>query len=425
MNRKIAVIGLGYVGLPLALTFSREGYQVSGIDLDLNKIHSIKIGKSYLLDISDDILHSEVISGNLSATNDFSVVADVDAIIICVPTPLNEEHVPDLSFLISAGNMLNEHIQKGQTIILESSTYPGTTKDVLKPLLEKKGLKAGIDFYLGYSPERIDPGNQQFTFQAIPKLISGITEMCAQKVYELYSLVFDQVIKVSSTEAAELTKLLENTYRYVNISFINEFATLCDHLKIDAWEVIDAAGTKPYGFTKFFPSPGAGGHCIPVDPLYLQWKVKEAGLHSSFIESSAVINQKMPAYIVNQVKAQIHSNWKEARILVIGITYKKDVNDIRESAAIEIMRLLTQEGCYLEYHDPLISRMTLDGVTYQSIDLTEGNLANADCVIIATDHSQLPVEFIVKHASLIYDARNITRGLTGRGKIIRLGGGGN
>ncbi|WP_433938849.1 nucleotide sugar dehydrogenase [Paenibacillus lautus] len=424
MYRTIAVIGLGYVGLPLALTFSQEGYRVVGVDLDMEKVQSIRLGKSYVVDIQNDTLETEVVSGNFTATNDYRAIGEADVIVVCVPTPLNEDNIPDLSFLVTAGNEINKHLRKEQLIILESSTYPGTTRELLLPLLEQEGLKVGKDFYLGYSPERIDPGNQSYPFKTIPKIISGVTETCAQKVYELYSRIFDQVVAVSSTEAAELAKLLENTYRYVNISFINEFATLCDFMKIDAWEVIEAASSKPYGFSKFSPGPGVGGHCIPVDPLYLLWKVQDGGLSSSFIELSVDINSKMPAYITSQIKAHLPtSTLKGARILIIGITYKKDINDIRGSAALEIMRELNQKGCSLDYHDPFVPQITLDGSVYRSIDLSKANLVNTDCVIIATDHSQLPVESILQHAPLIYDTRNITQGLSGKAKVVRLGGG--
>lgn len=424
MYRTIAVIGLGYVGLPLALTFSQEGYRVVGVDLDMEKIQSIRLGKSYVVDIQNETLATEVASGNFTATNDYRAIGEVDAIVVCVPTPLNEENIPDLSFLVTAGKEINKHIRKEQLIILESSTYPGTTKELLLPLLEQQGLVVGKDFYLGYSPERIDPGNHSYSFKSIPKIISGVTEACTQKVYELYSLIFDQVVTVSSTEAAELAKLLENTYRYVNISFINEFATLCDYMKINAWEVIEAASSKPYGFSKFLPGPGVGGHCIPVDPLYLQWKVQDCGLSSSFIKLSVDINSKMPAYITSQIKAHLPSSTLNgARIFILGITYKKDINDIRESPALEIMRELIQKGCSLDYHDPFVPEITLDGVIYRSKDLSKANLVNTDCVIIATDHSQLPIKSILQHATFIYDTRNITQGLSGNAKVIRLGGG--
>lgn len=424
MKQSIAVIGLGYVGLPLALTFSREGYRVIGIDLDLQKVHSIQSGKSYLLDIQDHKIQSAVDSGNFMATNDFKTIVEADVIIICVPTPLDERHIPDLSYLIRAGTAIKQYMRKGQLIILESSTYPGTTNEVLKPLLEQGELVAGKDFYLGYSPERIDPGNDQYAFKTIPKIISGVTMECTKRVYELYNTAFDHIVPVSSTEVAELAKLLENSYRFINISFINEFATLCDQMKIDAWEVIDAAGSKPYGFSAFFPGPGIGGHCIPVDPLYLQWKVQNRGLSSVFIETAAAINNRMPSYILTQVKANIPlSTLQGARIMIIGITYKKDISDTRESAAIELLKLFIQEGCHLVYHDPYIPQITINGSDFQSIELSEENLKSTDCVIIATGHSVLPIKSILEHAPLVYDSRNLTKGLNGKAKVIRLGGG--
>lgn len=422
----VAIIGLGYVGLPLALAFFQKGFHVVGIDSDRRKIHSIRAGESYLPDVSNDILKSVVDSGDFAVTNDFNWISEVEAIVICVPTPLDEQNNPDLSYLTNAGSSIQKHMKRGQFIVLESSTYPGTTTEILRPLLEREGWAAGTDFYLGYSPERIDPGNIRHPLATVPKIISGVTEQCARKAFELYNAVFDQVVLASSTEVAEMAKILENSYRLVNISFINEFATLCDRMNIDVWEVIEAAGTKPYGFSKFFPGPGVGGHCIPVDPMYLQWKSKKSGLSSEFIELSAVMNHRMPSYIVNRVKACLpFSHLKGARILIVGLAYKKDINDIRESAAVELMRLFHQEGCRLEYHDPYVPTFEWNGAIYRSIDLSESNLINTDCVIIATGHSHLPIQKLLDYAPLIYDTRNVTKGLSGKARVIRLGGGAN
>ncbi|WP_256759907.1 nucleotide sugar dehydrogenase [Cohnella sp. WQ 127256] len=424
MGHKVGIIGLGYVGLPLAFTFLQRGYSVIGVDLDESKIRALSNGQSYLPDISDETLFSYVVQKQLIVTADYASLSEVEAVIICVPTPLTPLHTPDLSYLVQVGSALSKHLKQDQLIVLESSTYPGTTREVLQPLLEKSGLKIGIDYYLAYSPERIDPGRSDYTLETIPKIISGITNRCADKVFGLYSTVFAEVVLVSSPEAAEMAKLLENSYRFVNISFINEFAMLCDKMKIDVWEVIDAAKTKPYGFKAFYPGPGIGGHCIPVDPLYLQWSANLLGSNSKFIDYAHSINISMPNYIVGRIKASMGvSALVGMTILVIGVSYKRNINDTRESSALSLMKIVIQEGAHLSYSDPLVPEVTVNGETLMSLELNEQNLSEADCVVIVTDHSELPIQLILDHSKLVYDTRNITHGLSGKARIIRLGTG--
>lgn len=426
MVQSVAVIGLGYVGLPLALTFIKKGINVIGIDLDGNKLRILKQGLSYLPDISDETVNSAISRQHLIVTNDYSAVEQAEAVIICVPTPLDQDHNPDLRYLEQVGRSLNPHIRNETLVVLESSTYPGTTKEVLKPLLEQGGRKLGEHFCLAYSPERIDPGNMEYPLEAIPKIISGVTEQCVQRLFDLYSQVFDKLVKVTSTEAAELSKLLENSYRFVNISFINEFAILCDRMNINIWEVIEAARTKPYGFSAFYPGPGIGGHCIPVDPLYLQWRSRQFGLTSRFIEYSQMINIGMPRYIVEQIKSQLSVETLESTgILVIGAAYKRDIGDMRESSAVEMMRLLLEEGANLSYHDPFVSEITINGHELRSVELSEQNLKAQDCVLLATNHSGLPLQHIVDHSAFIFDTRNMTDGYSGNARIVRLGEGSN
>jgi UDP-N-acetyl-D-glucosamine dehydrogenase len=422
---KIGIIGLGYVGLPLSLLFLEKGFQVVGIDLDQYKIKELNEVHCYLSDIIDCDLKGALSQERFIATSDYNVVKELDVIIICVPTPLAADLTPDLSYLQNVGNALNSNISKGQLVILESSTYPGTTREVLQPLLEQSGLKVGEDIFLGYSPERIDPGNKAFRIEEIPKVVSGVTEKCKSHIKDLYSQVFEKVVSVSSTEVAELTKLLENTYRFINISFINEFAILCDTLNIDVWETIQAAKTKPYGFSAFYPGPGIGGHCIPVDPLYLSWKAKQSDFKSRFIALSACMNQYISNYIVKQVTNQVLTmkRLEESNILIYGVTYKKDIHDVRESPALRIIQTLQQKGIKTSYHDPYVPELTVGDTKMNSITLSDQVLENADCVVILTDHSNIPVKQLLNKTKFVYDTRNVTRGLSGNAKVIRLGGG--
>ncbi|WP_110933840.1 nucleotide sugar dehydrogenase [Paenibacillus bouchesdurhonensis] len=424
MSRNIAIIGLGYVGLPLAAAFLNKGYNVIGIDLDEQKLKSLQKGKSHIADVPDETIQLAVAQGRFTLSSDFSAVKPAESVIICVPTPLTKEHVPDLSYLIDAAKRLRVHLRAGQLVTLESSTYPGTTKEVLMPLLEESGLSTGKEIYIGFSPERVDPGNEQFPLTAIPKVVSGVTEECALRTERLYKAVFAQVIKVSSTDTAEMTKLLENTFRLVNISFINEFAVLCDKLNINVWEVVEAASSKPFGYTAFYPGPGIGGHCIPVDPHYLQWKTQQIGVTSSFIELSSRINRSMPAYVISRMKEALRQkSMKGLRIFVMGITFKKNVADIRGSSSIELIRLLAKEGAEVLYYDPYITKLEIEGMVLKTAKASNSEFRLADCVVIATDHRELPLESILKHSRLVFDTRNATAGMTGKAKVVVLGGG--
>jgi len=422
----IAVIGLGYVGLPLALLFAKKGFHVYGIDIDENKINCLLNGRSYIPDIADRIVSASLSSQSFEPVAEIKHASKADAVIICVPTPLTEQGTPDLSFLQKSAEMLGPHMRKDQLIVLESSTYPGTTREVLKPCLEQSaGMTAGTDFYIGYSPERIDPGNTQYDLEHIPKVVSGLTEDCVRKTFELYSSIFDGVVKVSSPEIAEMTKLLENSHRLINISFMIELAILCDEMKIDLWEVINAAATKPYGFTPFHPGPGIGGHCIPVDPLYLQWKAQSYGKTSRFIQLSDEVNKSVTQYIVNRVISTLKTRGITAdlHILIYGVAYKKDVNDVRESPALELIKQFNEIGVHVTYHDPYIPEVKGHGVRLTSVELTDEALRSASCVLILTDHSAIPIERIVELAPFVFDTRNVTAGRNVLNNVARFGAG--
>lgn len=423
-NRKVGIIGLGFVGLPLAFAFIRKGFRVNGIDLDESKIKKLHEGRSYIQDIEDHDISKAIGSGMLIVSKNYSDLSEVESIVICVPTPLTPRHTPDLSYLTDTCNRLFPLLGKGQLVILESSTYPGTTDEVVKPILERSGLMVGTDIFLAYSPERIDPGNK-LSIEQIPKLVSGVTIQCLERVSQLYDRIFDQIVAVSTTQVAETTKLLENTFRMINISFINEFAQICDQMSVDIWEVIDAASTKPYGFTAFYPGPGVGGHCIPVDPLYLQWKAKAHGIESQFITLSHQVNAAMPSYVIEQIKSQFRSSksLSELSIFVYGVAYKKDTPDVRESPAIALIQSLIQEGATVNYHDPYVPSLRLVGIAMNSVEVTEQMLQSVDCVVIHTDHTQAPLADIVKYALIVFDTRNATKGMKSESKIIKVGGG--
>lgn len=422
----IAVIGQGYVGLPLSLLFLSKGFSVYGVDKDLGKIGALLQAKSYLPDVTDEELAESLKMGRFHPTDEISCITQADAIIICVPTPLNSEHSPDLTILEKAVAEISQYLQKDQLVILESSTYPGTTREVIKPALEQgSGLVAGIDFHIGYSPERIDPGNESFKVEQISKVISGLTPECLELAEELYGKVFESVVSVSSPEVAEFTKLLENAHRLVNISFINELATICDEMNIDIWEVIEAAKTKPFGFTPYYPGPGIGGHCIPVDPLYLQWKAQKSGMTSRFIEIADEINRKAPHYVADRIQALLtrHNAPEQANLLIYGVAYKRDINDVRESPALDLISLLAQAGHHVSYHDPYIEEIKAGGQTYKSVELHEEALRKAHCVIIVTDHTVIPINKIVAYAPLVFDTRNVTDKLGNKENIYRYGAG--
>lgn len=423
-QRTVAIIGQGYVGLPLALLFVKKGFHVLGIDLDRRKIEMLRIGKSYITEIPDYDIQEAIASERFTPTDQFSLMEAAEAIVICVPTPLTSYGTPDLSYLTQAASEIGGRLKKGQLVILESSTYPGTTREVLVPVLNKTGLKVGTDFFVAYSPERVDPGNKEYPVENIPKVVSGITPNCLSRVEELYGQLFVQVHPVSSTDAAEMTKLLENSYRLINISFINELAMICDVLNLNLWEIIEAASSKPFGFKAFYPGPGIGGHCIPVDPSYLLWKIKQFGINSDFIQISNAVNHTMPVYISQQLKQHLApKSLVGSNILVYGAAYKRDIADYRESASLELIHMLQIEGAGVFYHDPYIPTLQLGVNKYESVELTEENLKKMDCVVIATDHTSMPLELLMEHAPLIYDTRNVTRGVTGKAKIVRLGGG--
>jgi UDP-N-acetyl-D-glucosamine dehydrogenase len=423
-RRTVAIMGLGYVGLPLALLFAEQGFRVIGIDPDASKISKLQNGKSYIREIEDAVI-DEAIAERLIPTTQHSAARAAEAIIICVPTPLTAYGTPDLAYLKMAATQAGAELQKGQLVVLESSTYPGTTREVLLPLLAKSGLRAGEDFHVAYSPERVDPGNADFPIHRIPKIVSGISDRCLEKVSELYRRVFPAVHPVSSTDAAEMTKIMENAYRLVNISFINEMAIACDTLGLDIWEVVQAASTKPFGYHPFYPGPGIGGHCIPVDPSYLQWKLKQYGMSSDFIGLANGINHRMPLYVVQRLKQGVAPKpLAGSSILVYGAAYKSDIADSRESASIDIMKLLMLEGTKVYYYDPYISELAVGEKKLQRTELTPEFLASIDGVIIATDHSGMPLDLMMEHAPLIYDTRNVTKGRGGRAVTMRLGGGG-
>ena len=406
---KIGVIGLGYVGLPLAFLFLNKGFEIIGIDNDKNKIKKIKNLENYLPEISNNELKRVFENKTFTVSSDYELMKDVNVIIICLPTPLTNLDKPDLTYLTNAAECLIPILKKGHLIILESSSYPGTTREVLQSIIEKSELEVGKDIYLAYSPERLDPGNRQYVIQEIPKVVSGITDKCLDKVVDVYSKVFNKVVKVSNPEVAEMSKLLENSYRFINISFINEFSMICDLLKIDVEEVIRTAGTKPFGFVPFYPGPGIGGHCIPVDPIYLQWIASQVGGKSEFIDVANRINKQMPEYIVYKILQLLSVNQEQLinkKILLCGVTYKRDINDLRNSPAISIMKSLLNKGAEISYHDPFVKKIYIYDKEFESIELQKDNLKEFDCVVILTDHSSLPFDEILKFSKIVYNTRH-------------------
>ena len=408
---KAAVLGLGYVGLPLILTFAEAGLKVLGLDIDQKKIDSLKAGKSYIAPIASERVKRSIDSGLMEVSSDFARSAEADALIICVPTPLNPYREPDLSFVTGTLKMLLPHLRPGQLLSLESTTYPGTTEEVLRPTLEARGLNIGRDFFLVYSPEREDPANPSFGTSNIPKVLGGSTPVCARLGLALYGQVIKTMVPVSSTQAAELTKLLENIYRAVNIGLVNELKTVADRMELDIFEVIKAAATKPFGFTPFYPGPGIGGHCIPIDPFYLTWKARAYGLHTRFIELAGEINQSMPQWVVNKLSEAMNEKGlplKGAKVLILGIAYKKNVDDMRESPSVEIMKILTQRGAVLSYSDPHVPAfppMRKASFDLKSVELTPQTLAEADAVLLLTDHAAFDHQLIAAHARLLVDTR--------------------
>ncbi|MCC7202549.1 MAG: nucleotide sugar dehydrogenase [Nitrospirae bacterium] len=420
---KLGIIGMGYVGLPLALEFCKAGFEVTGIDLDKKKIDSINNGKSYIEDASDNDLKTAVSQGRLHATTDFSILKQLDTVSICVPTPLRKTKDPDISYILSATQEISKYIHTGQLIVLESTTYPGTTEEIILPELESRGLKVGVDFFLAFSPERIDPVNKQFHTRNTPKIIGGITAKCTESAAALYSKAVEKVIPVSSTRAAEMVKLLENTFRAVNIGLVNEIAIICNKLGMDVWEIIDAAATKPFGFMPFYPGPGLGGHCIPVDPHYLSWKLKMFNYNARFIELASEVNTNMPYFVVNKIFDALNAQKKSingSKILILGVAYKKDVGDVRESPALDVIRLLKEKGGLISYNDPHIPHLHEENMDFSSVDLGDYSvLRNYDCAVIITNHSLYDYKKVVDNAKIIVDTRNATRGILSE-KIVKL-----
>ena len=407
---RIAILGLGYVGLPLAVVFAEAGYNVTGIEPDEGKVKTVAGGKSHIRDVPSETVARLVTAGKLSATSDFSRLQDMDAVSICVPTPLRKTGDPDLSYIWSASKELAKHIHPGMVIVLESTTYPGTTREILLPKLEEAGgLVAGEDFFLAFSPERVDPGRTDWTTLNTPKVIGGITEACGESAAAWYSQALKSVVQVSSSEVAEMAKLLENTFRMINIGLVNEMAIMCDRLGVDVWEVIDAAATKPFGFMKFTPGPGLGGHCIPIDPLYLSWKLRGLDYNARFIELASEINTGMPRYVVNKIQDALNEHaipLKDSRVLILGAAYKPDVDDLRESPALDVIGLLEQKGALVEYHDPYIQKIEKDGMDLTCVpDLMEA-VRHAHCVVIITDHRVYDYPSILAESRLIVDTRN-------------------
>ncbi len=414
---KVCVVGLGYVGLPLAETFAWAGYPVLGFDIDPDKVAKLKHGESYIGHICSERVEEMVASGRFDATTDPARFAEADAILICVPTPLTDAREPDLSYITRTGEGLFPHLRRGQLVVLESTTYPGTTEELLQPILERSGLRAGRDFFLAYSPEREDPGNRDFATRNIPKVVGGINAASRDLAVALYSPVVDGVVPVSGTRVAEACKILENTYRCVNIALVNELKGVFDAMGIDVWEVIGAAKTKPFGFQPFYPGPGLGGHCIPIDPFYLTWAARKHGLHTRFIELAGEVNAGMPRYVLGRVADALNEHGKPvkgSRVCVLGVAYKKDVDDPRESPAFPILEMLRRRGAVVSYHDPHIPSlppMRHHAIRLDSQPLTPEFLAGQDCVVLVTDHSAFDRDFILRHTKLLVDTRNATGGL--------------
>ena len=418
---RVGVVGLGYVGLPLALEFAKAGFSVTGIDVQEEKVARLNWGDSYIQDVPSDLLTGMVNDNRFSATSDFSVIADLDTINIAVPTPLRKTKDPDMSYVVAACQQVAEHMGPGKLVILESTTYPGTTDELVLPMLERTGLKVGEDFFLCFSPERIDPGNPKYHTHNIPKVVGGITPACTEMGRLFYSQALEKVIPVSSTSVAEMVKLLENTFRMINIGLVNELAMMCDRMGINIWEVIDAAATKPFGFMPFYPGPGLGGHCIPIDPFYLSWKSKQAGIEARFIELAGYINGQMPHFVVDKVQNALNDAGKALKgshVHVLGVAYKRDIDDVRESPALDMMLLMEQKGAQVTYSDPYVPTLLLCDRELKSSD-SLAIATQADCVLIATDHTAVDYAAVLERARLIVDARNVFKNQVSA-KIVRL-----
>jgi len=425
-HARTGVVGLGYVGLPLAVEFAKAGFQTTGIDLDERKTQAVQEGRSYIPDVPTEVVQQLHAAGKLDATTDFAVTKDLDTINICVPTPLRKTKDPDMSYIVSAVESIAAHIHPGMLICLESTTYPGTTDEVVQPLLEATGMKAGRDFFLAFSPERVDPGNPTFQTHNVPKVVGGVSEDCVRLAGALYGSAIQTIVPVSSTRVAEMVKLLENTFRAVNIGLVNELALMCDRMEIDVWEVVEAAKTKPFGFMAFYPGPGLGGHCIPIDPIYLSWKAKQSGFDPRFIELASHINGGMPHYVVDKVAEALNTKRKAingSKILISGIAYKRDIDDLRESPALDVMGLLHGRGAKLSYVDPyvpeLAAREWAGRFDLKTIVPARGSYADYDCIVIVTDHKTLDYAAMAAEADLIVDTRNAIK--TREANVFKLG----
>ena len=418
----VGVIGLGYVGLPLATEFARAGFHVTGIDVDAGKVTALTEGRSYVQDVPGDVVAPLVKEGRLRATTDFSVLSSCDTVNICVPTPLSKTRAPDLSYIDNAVERIAEHLHPVMLVILESTTYPGTTEEVIQPRLEATGLQVGRDFHLAFSPERVDPGNAVYQTRNIPKVVGGTTAECTRLAAALYGTSVETVIPVNSTKAAEMVKLLENTFRSVNIGLVNEIALLSDRMGIDVWEVIDAAASKPFGFMPFYPGPGLGGHCIPIDPLYLSWKARTFGFEARFIDLADQVNMQMPHHVVRRVGEALNSIRRSvngSKILILGVAYKADIDDTRESPALDIIRLLREQGASITYHDPYVSRLEMGETRLESAELSDDLLGEVDCAVVVTNHRQIEYGRVLKQCRLVVDTRNAWKGVKSP-KIFRL-----
>jgi UDP-N-acetyl-D-glucosamine dehydrogenase len=414
---RAGIVGLGYVGLPLAVELAKAGFHVTGIDLDQRKVQHINQGESYIPDVATADVQALHAKGLLDATTDFAVVRELDTINICVPTPLRKTKDPDMSYIVSAVEGIAKHLHPGMLIILESTTYPGTTDEVVQPMLEATGLKAGVDFFLAFSPERVDPGNPMFQTHNVPKVVGGCTPACSDLAKELYGSAIETIVPVSSTRVAEMVKLLENTFRAVNIGLVNELALMCDRMNIDVWEVVEAAKTKPFGFMAFYPGPGLGGHCIPIDPFYLSWKAKQTGFDPRFIELAGHINAGMPHYVVDKVSEALNTRRKAingSNILIAGVAYKRDIDDMRESPALDVMGLLLVRGARVSYADPYVpevhGREWSGGYDIKAVDMTRGSIKQYDAVVVVTDHKTFDYKALLDEADVIVDTRNAIKG---------------
>lgn len=420
---KIGIIGLGYVGLPLALTFVKKGFEVYGMDVDEARVLKLGKGVSHILDVPSSEIRDAITKRKFAVTNDFSHIKKLDALIICVPTPLYKTKEPDVSYIVSAVKNIKKYMKRGQIIVLESTTYPGTTEEVMLPVLEEGGMKEGRDFYLAFSPERVDPGNPKYGTKNTPKIIGGISKKSTEIAKLLYEQAIDIVVPVSSAKVAEMVKLLENTFRIVNIGLVNEIMLMCDKLGINAWEVIDAAKTKPYGFMPFYPGPGVGGHCIPIDPIYLSWKARMHGFEARFIDLASQVNSEMPRYVVYKAAEGLNLHRKPlmcSKVLVVGAAYKKDVKDLRESPALEIIEMLIQKGALVSYYDPYLPYLKIGDINLKCRKFAKNSFSGVDCVIIVTDHSKVDYRFIVDNSKLVVDTRNILKDIKNRSNIVRL-----